>query len=593
MTHRTVASLVLGVACLAAPLVARAATPMKLSGAIGGVVSNSAGIPQMGATVLLYNRQDRNVDKVLTDARGGFQFLNLLPDVYSIKISAAAFALAMRRDILVQPGMRSVLAVNLSTLFSSIRLAYPPFENGSLITDDWKWVLRSASSTRPVMRFADDPLATGPAKSTRAAVFSETRGILKVSAGEGPLFAGVGAEADLGTAFALATSIYGNSLLQVSGNLGYGSQTGVPSAAFRTSYSRSLAGGNPEFSVTMRQLFLPGRAAATLTGNDSSLPMLRSMSAGFDDHKRVTDDLDVQYGFTMDSVSFLDRLNYFSPYARLSYSLGDGGTLEFAYTSGNARPDLGGATSEEADLQHDLNTLGLFPAVSVRAGRAKIQRGNEYELAYTHKIGSRTYGVSAYRESVTNAALTLVAPAGFYSGADVLPDLFSGNSIFNAGDYGSTGYTAAVTQNLGQNVAATVIYGSMGVLTADRGELVSNSPDDLRAMIRTGRRHAATTRVTATVPWTGTHLIASYQWAADHRSVVPGNLYSTQAFRPMPGMNIYFRQPIPGFARRLEATADLRNLLAQGYLPIGVLNGQRVLLVQTPRSVRGGLSFIF
>ena len=67
-THRTVASIVLATACLAAPLVCRATTALKLSGAITGVVSNATGIPQMGATVLLYNRQDRNLDKVLTDA---------------------------------------------------------------------------------------------------------------------------------------------------------------------------------------------------------------------------------------------------------------------------------------------------------------------------------------------------------------------------------------------------------------------------------------------------------------------------------------------------------------------------------------------
>jgi hypothetical protein len=43
---------------------------------------------------------------------------------------------------------------------------------------------------------------------------------------------------------------------------------------------------------------------------------------------------------------------------------------------------------------------------------------------------------------------------------------------------------------------------------------------------------------------------------------------------------------------RMEATADLRNLLAQGYLPLNVA-GQSLLLVETPRSFRGGLSFIF
>jgi hypothetical protein len=592
-THKTVYPLLLAFAGLAAPRLSLAATPVKISGAIAGVVTSSAGIPQMGATVVLYNRQDRSLERVMTNDKGEFKFAGLLPDLYSIKVVLLPFALAIRKDILVQPGMQSVLAVNLNTLFSSIQLRYPPIENGSLMTDDWKWVLRSASSTRAVMRFEDgDPLDPTPDKTARAALFTDTRGMVRVSAGDGSLVTGLGREADLGTAFALATSLYGNSLVQVSGNVGYGSQTGAPAAAVRTSYSRNFAGGSPEFSVTMRQLFLPGRLDGTLSGSDAGFPMLRTMSVGVDDRTVIDDNLSIQYGFAMDSVSFVDHLNYLSPYARVTYALDDGSTLVFAYTSGNARPDLAGS-SEDSELQKSLNALGLFPAVSLRGGSPRIQQGHEYEMAYTRKAGSRTYSLSAYHESVSNATLTLVAPAGFYSGGDLLPDIFSGNSIFNAGDYQSTGFTAAVTQNLGEHVSATVMYGSQGALTADTHELVSNSPDELRSMIREGRRNAATTRVAATAPWTGTHLIASYQWAPDHRWAMPGNLYSTQAFQPMPGFNVYVRQPIPGFGKRIEATADFRNLLAQGYLPIGTVNGQRVMLVQNPRSLRGGLAFIF
>jgi hypothetical protein len=44
---------------------------------------------------------------------------------------------------------------------------------------------------------------------------------------------------------------------------------------------------------------------------------------------------------------------------------------------------------------------------------------------------------------------------------------------------------------------------------------------------------------------------------------------------------------------RMEAVAELRNLLAQGYLPISVPGGQTLLLIETPRMLRGGLSFIF
>jgi hypothetical protein len=449
-----------------------------------------------------------------------------------------------------------------------------------------------------VLRFNGDAVArsTAAAASRRTAVFSDTRGVFKLSAGEGSLASGTGNEADLGTAFALATSLYGNNMLQVSGNLGYGSQTGVPTAAFRTSYSRNLGGGNPEVSVTMRQLFLPGRLGAALAGNEGALPMLRTMAASFDDRSELTDELSVQYGFTLNSISFLDHVNYASPYARVTYSLGENGEVAFAYTSGDARPDLAGKGQQDADLQRELNTLGLFPRISLREGRPRIQRGENFELTYTRKMGSRTYQVSTYRENVRNAALSLVAPAGMYTGGDILPDLFTGTSTFNAGDYRTTGYTAAVTQNLGEHLTATVMYGSMGALTAADREVVSDSPDELRSMIHAGRRKAATARVTATAPWTGTHLIASYQVTGDHRWASPGHSYSTSAVRQMPGLNLYVRQTIPGLGMlpwRMEATADLRNLLAQGYLSLGVAGGQRLLLVETPRSVRGGLSFIF
>jgi hypothetical protein len=357
-----------------------------------------------------------------------------------------------------------------------------------------------------------------------------------------------------------------------------------------------MGGGSPEVSVTMRQLFLPARLGTALGGNESALPMLRSMSAGFDDQTRLAEHVTLRYGFTLESVTFLDHLNYFSPYARLTYSMGDSGDLEFTYTAGNARPDLAGGTAPDSDLQRDINSLGMFPRISVRAAHSRIQRGEEFEVAYSRKIGSRRYTVSAYREAVQNAALSLVAPDGLYGGGDILPDLFSGSATFNGGDYHTSGYNVAVTQELGEHVNATLIYGSAGALTVENRELVSSDPDELRSMIRAGRKHAATARISATSPWTGTHMIASYQWSGDNRWAMPGNLYSTQSMRQTPGLNLYIRQPIPRvpiLPWRMEATADLRNMLAQGYLPVSMTNGQQMLLVEQPRSVRGGLSFIF
>jgi len=592
-THKSVASLLVGLACLAAPDARAATQDLKLSGSIAGTVTNSVGIPQMGATVLLYSRVDRLFGKVFTDEHGNFQFPGLNPDAYSVRITLASFVPAWRRNVMVQPGMRSLLHVSLSGLFSTIQVSYPTMDNPTVMTDDWKWMLRSASVNRPVLRLID--ASTTQNTSTRTATFSDTRGIVQVSAGEGTLASGVGTEADLGTSFAVATSLAGNGSIKVSGNLGYGSQTGTPASAFGASYTRDMMGGSPEVSLTMRQLMLPARLGAAVTGNEGALPTVRTVSAGFADRMQLSDNVSVQYGFTLDCVAFIDHLNYLSPYVRLTDSLGPNDEIEIAYTSGNARSDLGAAPSQDTDLQGDLNSLGVFPRMALRDGRSTIQRGQEYEVGYTHKAGSRTFHASAYREAVTNAALTMVSAGGMFSSADVLPDLFSNTSSFNVGNLDNMGVTAGMTQNVGDHLSASVIYGNTGGLTARESDVSPDSADELRSMIRPGRRHTVTGRISATLPKTGAHMIASYQYTPNPRFAMPGNLYSTQDMRTEQGLNVYIRQPIPApvaLPWRMEATADLRNLLAQGYLPIGA-GAQQVLLVDTPRSFRGGVRFIF
>ena len=47
------------------------------------------------------------------------------------------------------------------------------------------------------------------------------------------------------------------------------------------------------------------------------------------------------------------------------------------------------------------------------------------------------------------------------------------------------------------------------------------------------------------------------------------------------------------FVRRKPVSRDLRNLLAQGYVPVMTQDGQTVYLVQAARSVRGGVSITF
>ncbi|MDQ6708442.1 MAG: TonB-dependent receptor [Acidobacteriota bacterium] len=584
-------------ACCAAP--SFAISPARITGTLEGVVTDAAGKPQMGATVLLFDRRERLCERVVTNEKGSFAFASLMPDLYALRVNLAAFLPAFKDNILVQAGMRSLLDVNLSSLFSSIQLMPMSPDQGTLMTEDWKWVLRTASSTRPVLRILPGRRIDGRIDDSQRrtqTAFSDTRGLVQVSAGDAGRVSSFGNEADLGTAFAFATSLFGSNQLQFSGNLGYGALSGVPSGGFRTTYSHPIGDTNPEISVTMRQLFVPGRGNP---GQDNTLPPLRTMSVSLGDKTQIGDSLDLDYGFEMDTVSFTDRLHYFSPYARLTYSRpgSNNNKIDFTYTSGNARPELGMQASEPqgTELQRDLRSLEVLPRVSLRSGRAQVQRGENYEFGISRNFGSRDVRFAAYRESVTNAALTMTSPDGQFFEGDTLPDLFSNSSVFNAGDYHTIGYTASITQNVGDTYKLTVIYGSVGVLTPVSNEVASDTPDGLRALIRASRRDAVTMRASGAAPVTGTRFSASYQ-ISDYRSATPGHIYSTQSNRPEPGLNVYVRQPIPsvfGLPWRMEATADLSNLLAQGYLPIGFSDGRRLLLVQTPRSFRGGVSFTF
>jgi hypothetical protein len=573
--------------------VASSAVPAKTFGGIAGVVSNSLGVPQMGATVLLYNRFDRELRRSLTSETGVFSFKALAPDVYAVRVSLVSFLPALKRDIVVQPGMQSLLNVNMATVFSSIELVAVSPGQTSLMSDEWRWVLRSSAATRPVLRLFPDLKSPYPQKSAAEAMFSDTTGVVRVSAGdEGD--AADSMASDLGTAFAFATCFRERNRFQVSGNVGYAAMSGTPAAAFQTSFRRELAEGfsTPEVKLTMRQLPLPLRAGALNAGDD---PMLRSLSASVLDSKELAHNIRVEYGMSLDSITFLDRLNYMSSFARVTYEVTPSQTVRVAYSSGTP-PVEAYRDDREAhpELQQNLTSLAFFPRVSLLAGRARVQDTQSMEAGYRKKAGSRTYALAAYDDQVWNAAVTITGIGDGLGNGDLLPDLFASSWTWNAGRFGSLGYMASVTQDLTQNINLSVIYGGDGALTVDRKRPDPMTTQDVRSALRTDRRQSVTARVSGTSPGSGTKFAVSYQWA-NILALNPAHMYLTQDARNGLGLNLQVRQPIPyfgGLPGHVEATAEMRNLLAQGYVPL-TCNGQRLYMMQSPRSVRGGLNFTF
>ncbi len=577
-----------------------AGTPVRLSGQLVGLVTNLAGKPQPGAVVVLLNRQDHPLARAATDGLGSFAFADLMPDLYSIQVSFTSFVPAVKQRIQVKAGMRSLLSVNLSHVFSSVQLVSTTAVPAGLMNDNWKWTLRTDSQLRPILRFL--PVAQNGASSNGSIdsgpMFTDSRGILKLSAGDGEPVNG-DTQADLGTEFAFVTSVYGANRLQVAGDFGYGANSGAPSGAFRTTFSRELPdGATPDISVTMRQFYVPMRVGQSFYGGqpgDAGMPVLRTADVSFGDKAQLSDALRMDYGFELDEVSLLNHLHYFSPYTRFTYSLPHG-DVDFTWTSGNGRPELGmSAADPNADLQRDLASLGAIPGITLVNGQSRVQRGDDYELGISQRVGSREFRISAYQENVSNTALTIASPEqGLFAG-DLLPNLFANSASFDMGRFDNFGYTASVTQDLGEHYKLTLMYGSVAVVSPMTDRIPGDSADDLREILDASHRPAVTVQVSGTVKRTGTRFIAGYQWT-DYQSATPGPMFSTESTRPEPGLNVMVRQPVPALPRipwRIEATAELRNLLAQGYLPLTTASGDQVLLVDNPRSIRGALAFLF
>ena len=564
-------------------------------GTVLGVVADAAGGAQMGATVWLLNRYDRPIVRTITNERGQFGFDQVLPDIYSIKVTLASFVPAMKSNIQVQAGRASFLNIHLASLLSSVELFTSAPGAAKLMSEEWKWVLRGSSATRPVLRLLPGYDISRPGPVRESSIFSDTRGLVKLSAGESE---GNSNQQDLGTAFAMATSVFGSNHLGVSGNVGYSPVNGTPIAGFLTSFRRGSGDAalmNPEVKLTMRQVFLPARAGAGILSG-SHTPMLRTVSLSVAEKKQVTDELLVEYGFSLDSVTFIERLNYVSPYARASYDLGSLGAVEFGFSSGAPPADLLNQREERhSDLSQNLATLGMFPRLTLAGGTVQRQRTENYELGYHKVLGSRSVALALYRETVRNGALTMAGADGLLSTSDLLPDFNSNSSVFNIGGFKRTGYSGTVTEKINDSLSASITVGRGGVLRTEQRELAIVDPREIRAALRRAQQLYITIRMNGTIPVSGTKLAASYQWT-DYRSLTPGHMYLTQRTYPEAGLNLSLRQPVPGLfgmAGRMEIHAEARNILAQGYLPLDTPLGRRMLLIHTPRALRGGLSFFF
>jgi hypothetical protein len=229
--------------------------------------------------------------------------------------------------------------------------------------------------------------------------------------------------------------------------------------------------------------------------------------------------------------------------------------------------------------------------VSIAGYLASLERAHHQELSLSQRVGKNNLQFAVYSDRVTNPALTGVGDVGIASG-EVLPDIYSGTFTYHGSELSTGGLRAVFQRRVSSDVTATLDYAYGGVLDMGRPGVQLLSA---RQWLTQERRHAVAAKLSGTVPRARTRWIASYRWISGE-ALTPLDLFNTSAGQADPYLNLFLRQPIPcrGFLPgRVEALVDVRNLLAQGYVPVMANDGRTVYLVQSARSVRGGLAFTF
>jgi Carboxypeptidase regulatory-like domain len=533
-------------------------------GAISGYVRDSAGTPQMGAVVEIAGSAARTLT-VFTDGAGFYSATDLLPGLYSIKVSAPSFLPALREKVGLQPGNSVHLNITLNTLLNAMRVG--PLRGTAADDDDWKWTLRSVAN-RPVLRILDDPASPEQQNHNLKASLSFLAGS---EAG------GYGSGSDMSTGFSVERSIFSVNRVGLSGSVGYGES--LPSAVLRAAYSHALPDGSgPSVAVTMRR-FAP---------SDPSLhyAALQALALSAGDDFAVGDVLELRFGSELQTIQFLGHVTAFRPYGSVDLHASPNTVVEYDYATSlpNTRAEKG-FDSAPADLSE------ADPRVSMVNFTTRLERAHHQELNVSRRLGKNNLQVAVYSDRVANTALIgtgeVTAAGGF-----LLPDVSSGTFTYNGDTLNARGLRVVLERKFSSDLTATLDYACGDVLDLAKPDVQFQ---DAAQWITTQRRHALAGKFSGTIPLSHTRWIASYRWV-NGSALTPVDMFNASRGQSDPFMNLFVRQPIPtlGFLpAHMEAVIDLRNLLAQGYVPVMGQDGQTVYLVQAARSIRGGVTITF
>lgn len=558
-----------------------------------GSVLDSEGNPLMGATVLIIGPAigttatslQPTFDRILTDAHGKFLAEHLMPGWYSLRVTSPTRLPAQRSRIHVEAGQTAHEKFVLTDIFAPVHFQLP-HTNLTTWGDDWKWVLRTSASTRPVMRFHQDSTQT-TAEAVKPPLPASQRliGMMPGSTHREALSDDQG----MGSVLAYLRPISEDTDLLVAGEM---SADGSLASSLTTALRKNVLSGNPEeISLAVHRLNFGDGVPLMFEGPDrGGQYQAQALAASYSHTRRISSAVIITTGMEIDYLNAASDAMTANPHVKLEYRESSANTIALSY---GISPEGGDST-----LLERVGDLNSFPRVTLRGNRTHLEKLNHAEVSLDRKLGRTSRAeFAAYHDNVENAAIwgvggpqALASLAGSY-----LPNAHINGVTLNGGQYQSSGIRAAYIREFGGHIEAAAVYSSGDALVVRSTQSLSEvANEDLREALSLKRSQSVAGKVMARIPVSKTQITASYQWIQGGR--VTGLDPSGQAiFQMEPFLGIQIRQPLPMLAflpAHIEALADFRNLLAQGYTPVSQ-SGEQLILTPVYRSFRGGFSVLF
>ena len=566
-------------------------------GNLSGLIQDQSGHPLSHVLITLLQKSSEHALPILarSDGRGRIRLSNIEVGDYEISIKSSRYRGPVRKLIEVLPGETTAVRLVLQQLF---QLGNFKEDNLSI-----KTLLRNAPDGRLIFR-------TLPGQS--AGILLERPSDLFAGDVVFEVFSNAGLSDDYlvvpgdaagGTTsnFAVVQSLAGGSKYILAGQLNSGEDSLWRLKNFiqiPISKRHSLEGfagyGRVSFTPPSRTLLDHPISLGDDPRFTQALGSTRVLSLGFQERFLLNKALSVLWGFEVDQVDTDRRQSFLSPNAEIQF-----------------RPS--GRTQVRVLMASKRSTY---------AGSLELPGGDVVNLrdaVYFSRIGDQfTAGSSRhYRSSITQQ-LTENLQVEFAAYED---SLFGGTSSFLAvsendpsvrvlslGDrQGETrGYRVMVRQRLSPTVSTSIAYvrgSAMGI----GGDLTGPVPHELNltGLLENRKYHGVSTQVEAYIPFSRTHVNALVKFIPNGDPITTLDSFSDMYETGNEGINLFVRQVVPMPENwltflglefisqyRIEALLDIRNLTNED---LGIIHTDvgRVVLVRSPRTVRGGLSVRF